>query len=64
MPMFEYHTGIFGACGLLAPKLGAGDTLGAKQMWLHAALLQLSAYGGHTFIQWSQTWLTSHSNKC
>ena len=51
MPVFEYHIGIFGACGLLAPKLGAGDTLGEKQMWPHDALLQLSAYGGHTFIQ-------------
>ena len=51
MPVFEYHIGIFGACGLLAPKLGAADTLGTEQMWPHDALLQLSAYGGHTFIQ-------------
>ena len=50
MPMFGYHTGIFGAYDILGPKLGAGDTLEAKQMWSHPALLQLSAYGGHAFI--------------
>lgn len=45
MPVFGYHTGIFGAYDILGPKLGAGDTLEAKQMWSHPALFSCQPMG-------------------
>lgn len=55
---------IFNAYDVLGHMVGAGDTLGAKQVWSPLSCCSSQPMGGTHIYQSSQTYFTSNSNKC